>query len=883
MHWLRRFVWRLEVLFRKDRAESELRDELAYHLERETRDNIAGGMSPAEARRKAMVDFGDVERTKEQVREAWGARGLDDLTRDVRYGIRGLHRHPLSTVSIVLTLALGVGVNASVFSLVNGLLFRHPAGVVDPESLVRIGRSYETRDAWDNFSWPSLLELRTNRSVFRDVAGYYPTRFTLGEGADAMEVSAAYVTGNYFGILGVQARLGRGILPSDDETPGRHPVAVLSHGLWAGRFGADPGVVGRSIRLGSTLFQVVGVAPRGFQGVDPGEASPQLFVPTAMATLYGDHPPWEDWQAVWIRLVARLAEGVSFEAAEASLPLITSRLREARQGPEQIVVRLSRGVGLDPDDRAEAERASGLLVAMAGLLLLLTCANAASLLLAKGVYRSRELGIRLALGAGRGRLTIQLLVESTLLGLVATVAAIPLVYVAARSFSLFIPASLSVSFLPDARVFLFLLLLGVATGLLFGGLPAISSTNLEGTSVLRCGRGAGTRRLPYLQDSLVVLQLGLAMGFLTGSVLLGQSLLRARAADLGFEPVGLLAASVDPAQAGPLEERSALDFYEMLNLGAQRLQGVRGATLASQAPFEGSPVQMSVRTAESPPVMSSYANVDIVYVGPGYFDVLGIPLVRGRSFPEPLREQSEAALVNEAAATLLWGEIDPIGHELLVPDLPYEVVGIAREARTVSLRVPTRPTVYLPLTSAPATRVTLLARIDGAPLHLAPTLRDLVADLMPGLPVGRVFSVEQAAAASLEGTRSLGWLISVLAVLSLVLASLGLFGLVSHGVSRRVPELGVRMALGAAPGDVVGMVLKRGLALVALGGVLGLGVAFLVGRGLRAHLFDISPLDGGTLVSSVLALTLMGLIASWIPANRAGRLDVSRSLNADGE
>jgi predicted permease len=883
MHWVRRLVWRLEVLFRKDRAERELQEELAYHLEREIQENITRGMSPAEAKRKATVDFGGMERTKEQVREVRGARGLDDLTRDVRYGFRRLRKHPMSTFSIVVTLALGVGVNASVFSLVNGLLFRHPAAVVEPERMVRIGRSYETRNAWDNFSWPSLLELRRNASVFQDVAGYYPTRFTLGEGADAMEVPAAYVTGNYFGLLGVQPALGRGILPSDDETPGRHPVAVLSHGVWAGRFGADPDVLGRSIRLGSTLFQVVGVAPRGFQGVDPGEAPPQVYVPTTMATLYGDHPPWDDWQAVWIRLVARLAEGVSFEAAEDGLPVITSRLREARQGPEKVVVRLSRGVGLDPDDRAEAERASGLLLAMAGLLLLLACANAANLLLAKGVHRSRELGIRLALGAGRGRITTQLLVESILMGLVATLAAIPLVYVAARSFSLFLPESLSVSFLPDARVFSFLLLLGVATGLLFGGLPAISSAGLDATSVLRGGRNGGTRSTPYLQDSLVVLQLALAMGFLSGSVLLGQSLLRARAADLGFDPSGLLAASVDPALAGPLEETSGLDFYEGLVLGARRLQGVRGATLVSHAPFEGSPVQMSVRTGESPPVMSSYTMVDLVHVGPGYFGVLGIPMVRGRGLPEPLRGQGGAAIVSETAAALLWGEEDPIGQELLVPDLPYEVVGIAGDARTVSLRVPTRPTVYLPLASAPGTRVTLLVRTDGPPLQLPPALRELVADLVPGLPVGRVFAVEQAAAGSLEDTRSLGLLISVLAALSLILASLGLFGLVSHGVSRRVPELGVRMALGAAPGDVVGMVLTRGLTLAALGAALGLGVAFLVGRGLRVHLFDISPLDGRTLAGSVLALAFTGLIASWIPANRASRLDVSRSLNADGE
>jgi hypothetical protein len=281
--------------------------------------------------------------------------------------------------------------------------------------------------------------------------------------------------------------------------------------------------------------------------------------------------------------------------------------------------------------------------------------------------------------------------------------------------------------------------------------------------------------------------------------------------------------------------------------------------------------------------MSSYVNVEIVYVGPGYFDVVGIPLVRGRGFSPALQEQGEVTLVNEAAAAILWGEEDPIGHELLVPDRPYEVVGIVGDARTVSLRVPARPTVYLPLASAPTTRVTLLARTDGPPLQLAPALRELVADLMPGLPVGGFSSVDQAAAGSLHETRSLGGMISLLAALSLVLGSLGLFGLVSHGVSRRVPELGVRMALGAAPGDVVGMVLGRGLTIAALGAVLGLGVAFLVGRGLRAHLFDISPLDGGTLAASVLALALTGLMASWIPANRASRLDISRSLNAEGD
>lgn len=883
MHWGRRLLWRLEVLFRKERAERELQEELRHHLESETRDNIRKGMDPEEARRKALVDFGGVEWTKEQVRDVRGARRVDDLAGDIRYGLRRLLTHPTSTLAILLTLALGVGVNASVFSLVNGLLFRDPAGVMEPERLVRIGRSYETSTQWDNFSWPSLLELRTNRSVFEGVAGYYPSRFTLGEGADAVEVHAAYVTGNYFGLLGVHTALGRPIVDADDRPPGGRPVAVLGYAVWAGRFGGDPAVVGTWVRLGSRQFQVVGVAPPDFRGVDPGEPPPQLYLPTATATLYGDHAPWGDWQAVWIRLFGRLAYGVSFDAAEANLPLVSSRLREARQGPEKIVVRLSRGVGLDPEDRAQAERASGLLLGMAGLVLLLACANVANLLLAQGVRRTREVGVRLALGAGRTRIASQLLVESVLLGLMATVAALPLVYAAARFSSLFLPVGLSVSLLPDAPGFVFLIVMGAGTGLLFGVLPAVTAARLDASSVLRSGRGSGLRSLPYLQDSLVVLQLALAMGLLSGSVLLGRSILRARAADLGFEPTRLLAASVDPALTGPLSTARVLEFYKGLVVDAGRIQGVKEVTLASTAPFEGSPPQTSVRALESPPVPSSYVTADLVRVGSGYFTVLGIPVLHGRDLQDPEEEHGQVALVNDAAAGLLWGENDPLGRQLVVEGVPYEVVGLAGNARTVSLRAAPRPTVFLPLASTSDTRVSLLVRTEIPPLQVVPALRETISDLIPGLPLGRAWLVEQAAVNSLGETRILGWLISALAALSLVLASVGLFGLVSHGVSRRIPELGVRMALGASPTDVVWMVLARGLALSTTGAVLGLGVALMVGRGLRAHLFAISPVHVGTLGASALVLLLTGLLATWLPAYRASRVDASRSLNSDGE
>jgi putative ABC transport system permease protein len=804
--------------------------------------------------------------------EGWS---VDSVLQDLKYSARVLRRSPGFTTVAALTLALGIGANAAIFSLVNGLVLRHPAQVQQPERLVQIARSYEDAPRWDNFSWPALQTIRAEGRVFAGVAGYSSAAFALGRGVETEQVLGQQVTGNYFEVLGVTPHVGRLIQPSDDVEPGAHAVVVLSHALWERRYGADPEIVGDVVQIGAEPYAVIGVAPEGFTGVETIGSPPALFVPTMQNGGYRGETLFDLWGASWIQVVGRLAEGVSIEEAQAAMSVVSARLREADSVNESIEVLLAEGVGLDPEERQEAGQVSAILAMIVGLVLLLTCTNVANLFLARASARRTEVGVRRAMGAGRGRLVRQLVTESSLLAVLATLLAVPIVMVAGDLLPALFPYRLSVSVGADARVYGFLVGIGLATGLLFGAAPAWAASRRDVAGVLRDGASTGGRTRTRMRDGLVVAQLGLSLGLVAGAALLGRSVLNARSADAGFDPAGLVAGTVDLFSSGRYDESTGTELYRSLLAEAERTPGVVSATLANQMPLVGGHSRATVRPAgrEEPAFEAEY-----VVVGPRYFETLGIPLVRGRALGGLDGEPERVVVVNEALAAMYWPGEDAVGQELDGRGTTWRVVGVAGDVQMRSLRSRGNPAVYYPAAQDYSPLMVLHLRTErGAGIQPA-AVRRMVAAVDPQLPVGSVTDLGAALTASMGETRTFGWLVGVFAALALALAAVGLYGLVSYGASQRVREIGIRMALGAEPESLVRLILGRGLAIGVLGVALGMVVAFGLGSALRGLLFGVTHTDPVVLGGAAALLMAAAGLAAWLPARRASRVDAAVSL-----
>ncbi|MDA1104954.1 MAG: ABC transporter permease, partial [Gemmatimonadetes bacterium] len=433
--------------------------------------------------------------------------------------------------------------NAAIFSLVNGLVLRAPAEVHQPDRLVQIARSYESAPRWDTFSWPALNLIRTESRALSGVAGYSGSTFVLGRGTETARVLGDFVTGDFFEVLGVTPHIGRLLQRTDDVQPGAHAVVVLSHGLWTRRYGADPAVVGGTVQIGAVPYEVVGVAPEGFAGVENIGSPPLLFIPTMQHPGYRGQLTFEEWGSSWINAVGRLEDTASFEEAQIAMEMVATRLRDAHPVNEGMEVLLAAGVGLDPEARQGAQQISMILLLIVGLVLLITCTNVANLLLSRAAGRRTEVGVRMALGAGRARLLRQLVTESSFLALMATGFALPIVIIAGDLLPALFPYQLSVSVAADGRVYGFLTLTGIVAGVLFGAAPAWSVSRAGVLSALREGGSTGGRTRTRLRDALVVSQLGLSLGLVAGAALLGRSVMNARFADPGFETAGLITGS----------------------------------------------------------------------------------------------------------------------------------------------------------------------------------------------------------------------------------------------------------------------------------------------------------------------------------------------------
>jgi predicted permease len=813
---------------------------------------------------------------------------LDTLLHDLRYATRQLARSPGFTAVTVLTLALGIGANTTVFSLVNAVLLR-PLPVHEPSRLVRIYTSEwsvtgVSSRRYGSSSFPDYRAVAERRDIFVGATAHMSIGPSLAKqrGGAGEPVHATLVSGDYFEVLGVRAALGRTFMPAEDEGAGAHPVVVLSYSGWRDHFGGDSAVVGQTVYLNGYPFTIVGVAARRFRGVEI-ERAPLLWVPLAM---HLEAQPGSDWiqrgDSRGLAIMARLQPGVSLAQARDGLRRIAAaRAEESPATNENRTMTLVPGSTLFQPNGPPV-LAFGLIMLVVGVVLLIACANAANLLLARAARRRREIAIRLALGAGRRRLVGQLLTESLLLALLGAGAGLLLALWgvdAARSLPL--PRTLDIT--PDGRVLAFTLALAVLTALLFGLAPALQATGASVVPALKDAAAAGGAARSRLRGALVSAQVALTLMLLVPAGLLVRSLQQLAVADPGFAVERILVAQpmVETRASAPAERQR---FFDELLERVRAHPGVHAASLASTVPLSGSRMRTATDIQGYQRGPTEENEIDFLVVGDDYFRTMDIPLRRGRAFTTDDRPGApRVAIVSESMARRYWGARNPIGQHLYRGgdrERPIEVVGVAADASYESL-TSHYPYYYLPAAQSPSFSGTLHVRTEGDPATVIAALRAIVRSIDPEIPLRNVQTLREVRAESLTGSRLATQFLGLFGTLALVLASLGLYGVMAYAVAQRTHEIGIRMALGAARADVARLVLGQGMRMVAVGAVLG-GIAALgVAAALRGMLYGVRPVDPVSLLGVGGLLALVAIGATWVPVRRATRVDPVVALRTE--
>ena len=824
-----------------------------------------------------------------------GGHMVEAIVQDLRFALRSLSKARGFAVVGVLTLALGIGANTAIFSLINGVILRAPEHIVRPDELVSIWTSDFSGPPFGASSYMDYVDYRARTPGIEDASAVSPGVVNMADEDGVTQIRLAeFVSGNYFDVLGVRPRLGRWFTEEEGDPTSAASVAVISEGLWERAFGLDPQVLGQTTRLSGQTVTIVGVAPDGFQGSLP-LVTPDFWIPVSTQALIQGEQQFQRRGFRGSLIRARLREGVSIEAVQSQLDVVASQLLEEdpgswtdvrEQGRRVTVVKDSR---LPPQVQTAANGFAALLMAVTGIVLLIACANVANLTLARASRRNRELAVRLSLGAGRARIVRQLLAESGIIGLVGGLTGAALTFAGVRFAESYRPATgvaVSLDLGVDGTVLLFSIAVTLATVVAVGLLPALRASRPDlVTDLKEGGEGAGAGRRSFnLKNLLVVMQVSASLVMLVGAGLFLKSLQSAMRLDAGFEPDGLATVALSLAREGFSTEEAAL-FFSELDERVAALPGVESTALADALPLT---IAAGRRRGVTVPDYTPLEGEDLEYqffsVGPGYFATMRNPLRSGREFTvEDGADGAPAVIVNEAFAQHFWPGENPLGK--LVNwggNTDAQVVGVAADAAYRRLNEERRLAFFTPLAQNPSAAQTLIVRTapERAEDLLAP-IRGEVLAINPRLPISALRTVNEAVAGTLLPQRIASWLLSIAGGLGLLLASVGLYGVMSFLVAQRTREVGVRMALGASQGDVVQLVVRQGLRLAVVGSVVGLLLAGGVTRFLESLLYGVSALDTGVFIAMPSAALLVAGLASYVRARRAASVDPAVTLREE--
>src|SRR2546423_3259528 len=814
------------------------------------------------------------------------ARLMETLLQDVRFGFRQLMKQPGFAALAIISMALCIGANTSIFSLVDTALLR-PLAVKEPSQLGELYGPLHNGADWSLQSYPNYKEYRDRNTVFSGLSVYRLVVSSLTVNKSSQRVWGYLVSGNYFDVLGVKPMLGRSFLPEEDQTPDSHPVAVISYNCWQRRFGGDPAVVGKTFELNSRPFVIIGVAPKGFVGTEVAY-DPEMFVPVMMAKTIEPGSRWIDKRdSNNLFTVGRLKPGVSFAQAKAALETLTAKLTQ--DYPENVGrgIRLGKPGLFIPRISNSVFAFTGVLAGVGALVILLACVNLANLLLGWRTERGREIAGGLAVGASRQRLVRQLLTESLLISLSGGATGVFLaaaINSAVRGIRLPSDVTLLFDLRTDWRVLTFALFLSIATGVFFSLIPALQSSKPQLVPALKDESSMGGFRRSRLRNLLVVAQVSLSLVLLISAGLIVRSLQAAQKMRPGFNPENAVAISFDVSLQGYDEQRGRA-FQKQVLERAQALPQIANAALTDYLPLglnynnstiyiEGTEFKGASSLAIAIPIESS----------PGYFDVMGIPL-RGRDFrDDENKKESRVAIVNETFAKKFFNGQDPIGRRFNwhgPKDPFFEIVGVVPDGKYNSLGEDPKPALYTPVYRDYSGAVTLVAHTRGDPRQVLSALRGEVQKLDPSISVYAAKTLKEHMGTSLFPARMAAIALGSFGVLALILAAIGIYGVMSHVVAGRTREIGLRMALGAQLSDVQKLILKQGMFLAAIGSACGLVIAFGGARMMKSLLYGVSTSDPITFTCVALLLLGIALLACWIPARRASRVEPMIALRAE--
>lgn len=875
--WARIRSW-AESLLRRGRVENEMDEELRFHMEAHADDLVRRGVPRDEAMRQARLEFGGMERAKEECREARGVNFCESLFQDVRYGVRTLGKSPAFTAIAIGTLALAIGANTAIFSVVYNVVLK-PLPYPNPDQLVVVSEAKLDEGVKETgASYLDFEEWRKQNHVFSEIAGSEGHSLTLTGRGDPADVTTEVVTPEMFSLLDAKPLLGRTFLP-EDGVKGAEPVVILSENSWRSRFGGDPKIIGSSIALDKRPFTVVGIMPANFRSAVFTDVR-EIWIPLVQDPLFGG------WMARrgghWMGVLGRLKPGVSMAQAQAEMDTIAVGI--AKEFPAENTGWTIRLIPLQQETVGDVKSALLVLLGCVGLVLLIACVNIANLLLTRATSRMREMGIRIALGAGRNRIVRQLLTESAVLGLMGGALGVCLAYWGVRGLSSILPADLprGHEIHVDGWMLGFALLLSAGASVVFGLAPALFAAGSNVQASLKdgsgqSGQGRGRQRA---QNFLAIAEIALAMVLLVGAGLLIRSFAVLTSVNPGFHAEHLVKAEVSLPQFEYSTPQQWVAFSNDLLARVQAEPGMQDSALGVPFPLANGFINLAFTIEGNPPLRPGISrSADYASVSPGYFHVMEIPLLRGRYFnEEDSMSATRVALISETLVQLYFPNQDPIGKRMSFGFPPNgetsrEIVGIVGDVRDVALHKDPGPMMYVPFAQAPIWGGNVIVRSDLSAATVANAIREDVRRIDKDLPVTGVETMTDALSVSVAQPRFRTLLLSLFAVVALVLAAAGIFGVISYSVSSRTREIGIRMALGATTRNVLRLILAESARLVLLGLAFGIVAALLLGRILSTLLFGVRPADFLTFASVAILLALVALAAAYLPTRRAMRVD----------